>query len=586
MLIGLFAVATVSCSDDDENGNVGYGTVTGIVTDYEDTPLDGVTVSVQDMDATATTASDGSYTIQNVPMDSRVITFTKLQYQTTSATLTADRYVNGTAMISVSMDYANGVISGTVYDARSNYAPLSGVTVTLGNEITQTASDGTYKFEYLSIDDYDLVFSKENYNDVERTIYATDFVDGVAVLDVNLGEDILLPGKTIYELQNADKWYYNEYRGGRNAQEYPHWDWSVDYMCALDFWGNWEEQNEGTTLRTRNDGSEQNNPADMDNFDSYVYGSKLITADNYVLSLNVRTHNADAASPAYFGVQVIDLSDANPSMVKLNTYTHGSDSYSDYDFDLSAYIGKEVIIAVGIYRAETGDYWKQLCLRAIRFAHEKVEGYGWLPGTQVISGMQLPIEAVRSTMPHTKKSFTGLGSITGFDSGSSWQAYREYREIDHVALEWAFVPLLKDPEPHPSEGYLIKTRSNELPNTMIPEAYLYAKFNIEPGCNNLNFRTRNFSNDPTYFKLLAITMDGSYEAIDPYTYPAGATNEADGCWSFVHQSGGGSNLDDYALFQYDLSKFNGQEVLLVISVHNGQQNGTENKLVMRHIELN
>ena len=35
------------------------------------------------------------------------------------------------------------------------------------------------------------------------------------------------------------------------------------------------------------------------------------------------------------------------------------------------YVGKEVIIAIGIYRTATGDYWKQLVLRAIRFAPQK-----------------------------------------------------------------------------------------------------------------------------------------------------------------------------------------------------------------------
>ena len=39
---------------------------------------------------------------------------------------------------------------------------------------------------------------------------------------------------------------YNEYRGGKNADSYPHWDWSTDYMCTLSFWGNMEEQPEGT----------------------------------------------------------------------------------------------------------------------------------------------------------------------------------------------------------------------------------------------------------------------------------------------------------------------------------------------------
>src|SRR5690606_34393659 len=116
------------------------------------------------------------------------------------------------------------------------------------------------------------------------------------------------------------------------------------------------------------------------------FGSKYITEDNKIMSLRIRTHNADAANPAHWGVQVVDLLAEQPEAVKIGgDKTYGSGDYADVDFDLSAYVGKEVIIAIGIYRAATGDYWKQLVLSGIRFAHEKVtgtpnmsNGTGWL----------------------------------------------------------------------------------------------------------------------------------------------------------------------------------------------------------------
>lgn len=85
-----------------------------------------------------------------------------------------------------------------------------------------------------------------------------------------MGAAEILRGLTADDLRAADKWYYNEYRGGRNAENYPHWDWACNYMCALDFRGAWEEQNEGTTLQIRNTGDEQQSPADMEVFDSFV----------------------------------------------------------------------------------------------------------------------------------------------------------------------------------------------------------------------------------------------------------------------------------------------------------------------------
>ena len=80
----------------------------------------------------------------------------------------------------------------------------------------------------------------------------------------------------------------------------------------MDFRGDWEEQNEGTTLRIRNNEEDRKNPADLEIFDSFVFGSKLITEDNYMMTLQIRTHSADEAAPVYYGVQVVDLTATDP----------------------------------------------------------------------------------------------------------------------------------------------------------------------------------------------------------------------------------------------------------------------------------
>jgi hypothetical protein len=402
-----------------------------------------------------------------------------------------------------------------------------------------------------------------------------------------MGSQELLRGLTADDLAAAEKWYYNEYRGGRNADAYPHWDWACNYMSTLDFRGAWEEQNEGTTLQIRNGESERANPADLNVFDSFVYGSKLITADNKILSLRIRTHSADEASPAHFGVQVIDLSAPEPSAVKIGeNKTYGSGDYADFEFDLSNYVGKEVIIAVGIYRQATGDYWKQLVLRAIRFADRKVTNWDWLPGTEVIPGWKLTQETARSTMPHTKNSFTGISPVSG-NRDNYVDAYRAWRNVAHVAAEWSFVPLKKDPEVFPSEGYLIKTRNTTDVSTIVPEAYLYSNFSIASGSNQLTLSTRNFGSNYTYFKLTAIEDNGTVTHVAPQSNTAQeASAAADGCWKFKHGDGGAGNPEGYASFVYDLSQFNGKNVTLALGVYNGEANSGENKLVLHKIDLN
>ena len=588
-LIG-FATVVSSCKEDDEPVSGNFGTITGTVTDDNDgMPIEGVSVAVSNVEGTVTTGSDGKYTVENVSVDSHSVTFSKTGWQTISVTIAADKFNTGKiATVDVSMINASAKITGTITDVKNGNVPLGDVTVSIqAGESTTSGNDGKYVLENLVVDDYTVTFSKATYTAITRTVSKADFVGGIATIDVEMGGTEFLRGKTAADLATADKWYFNEYRGGRNADAYPHWDWACNYMCTLDFWGAWEEQNEGTTLQIRNNEDQRSNPADLDVFDSYVYGSKMITTDNKILSLRVRTHAADEADPAYFGVQVIDLSAANPATVKIgDTKTYGSEDYTDFDFDLSSYVGKEVIIAIGIYRQATGDYWKQLVLRAIRFADQKVEGWDWLPGTQVINGWQMTQGMVRSTMPHTKKSFTGISPVGG-NRDNYFDGYRSWRDVGHIAAEWSFVPLHKDPEVFPGEGYLIKTRGNEAIDTQVPEAYLYAKFAIASGNNQLTLKTRNFGSEYTFFKLTAIKEDGTVTHVAPKSNTAEEASAAeDGCWKFKHERGGAGDPDEYASFVYDLSQFNGNNVVLVFGVYNGELNGDENKLAFYSVELN
>lgn len=595
-LLGTLVSVVSSCKDDDNSVSTGIGTITGVIMDEAGAPVDGVTVSVSGMaglEQTVITGNDGKYTVGNVPIETHAVTFSKPGYRKISVTVTADKFdANKVAIAQAILVNASAKISGIVTDGKNNGAPLSGVTVSISStESVVTGADGTYTLPDLIAGDYTVTFTKANYVTITRPLNKDSFVGNVATLDVVMGGAELLRGLTLADLLTADKWYYNEYRGGGNADAYPHWDWACDYFSSMTFHGKWEEQWEGTTLQIRNTGDEQKNPADLDVFDSYTYGSKKITADNKILSIRLRTHNADAASPAYYGVQVVDLSAAEPRAEQVGDIKmYGSGDYTDVTFDLSAYVGKEVIVAIGIYRKETGDYWKQLVLRAIRFADRKVENWDWLPGTEVVDGWQLTKETVRSTMPQTKKHFTGISPISAGRDVSMTSgypaAYQAWRAVSHIGHEWAFVPLKKDPEVFPSEGYLIKTRGDAPANTEVPESYFYAKFAIAPGSNEVTLKTRNFGGNFTYFKLTAIKEDGTVTHMAPKSNSAqSASAAADGCWKFKHDAGSKDSPDAYASFVYDLSQFNGSNVVLVFGVYNGVANSGENKLVFYSIDL-
>jgi hypothetical protein len=601
-LLGSTITMMVSCKDDDENqaGNT-LGTITGKVTSEEtNDPIEGVTVTVSGgTGGTATTDSDGKYTVANVSIETHSVAFSKTGWALATITVAASKFnADGVATINATLKNASAKITGRVLDGEHSNAALEGVTVSVGAAGSATSSEtGEYTIENLAIEDYTVTFTKEGYPSTTLDVARTTFVDGVATLeDVVMGGAELLRGKTATDLANADKWYYNEYRGGGNAEAYPHWDWACDYMCALDFVGAWAEQWEGTTLQIRNDADagEQSNPADLEVFDSYVYGSKKITNDNKMLTVSVRTHGSAAnPTPTIFGVQVVDLSSAAPAAVKIGqNVEYDSDDYTHFDFDLSEYVGKEVVIAIGTYRAETGDYWRQLVLRRIAFAPQKMEGWSWQSGTDPagLEGWALPMEVVRSTMPHTKKSFTGRSPYTAsrnvhMTDGYPF-AYRSWRDIAHIGFEWSFVPLAKDPEPTPNEGYIIKTNGNVGVNTTVPQAYFYAKFAIAAGNNQLTLKGRNFGSNYTYFKLTAIKEDGTVTHLEPASNTAEDASAAEnGCWKFKHGSGSADDPESYASFVYDLSQLNGNNVVLCLGVFKGGTDTNENKLAIYSIDL-
>ena len=344
--ICLLAFGCLSCSDDTSSNetNLGEGNVSGIIVDDLNSPLQGVSVMVEDANASTTTDASGSFTLTGLPIGKHIISFSKTDYQTVYCTLTPKSWLDGVANVNTSLRYAAARITGRVLDAQNGKNPLAGASVSIGGEAVQTNSEGVYTLSQLPLDNYTVTFSYGDYNTVTKEVKGEDFVDGVAELDdIILGGEEILPGLTLSDLKSCTPWMYNEYRGGRNADNYPQFDWSVDYMCTLDMMGNWEEQNEGTTMRVDEGKSSS---ADMDNLNTFIYGRKHITADNKMMTVYTRTHQG----PAIWNVVVVDLSEAKPQAKKLGENISFLDgNYQNFVFDLSDYVGKDIAIAIGTY---------------------------------------------------------------------------------------------------------------------------------------------------------------------------------------------------------------------------------------------
>ena len=588
-LLGIcfLAISNISCTNDkDANGtNLGNGDVSGVITDDQNSPLSDVLVTVNDVDITTTTDATGSYLLKGLPIGKHIITFSKNDYQTVNCTVSPKQWQEGTANISTSMRYAAAKITGRVLDAQNGKRPLEGATVSTGGEPVLTNSEGIFTISQLPLDNYTVTITYGDYTPITRNVKIDDFIDGTAQLpDINLGGEEILPGLTLGDLKTCTPWMYDEYRGGRNADNYPQFDWSVDYMCTLDMIGNWEEQNEGTTMRVDEN---KGNGIDYDNLNTFIYGRKHITEDNKILTVFARTHQG----PAIWNVVVVDLSETKPQAKKLGENISFQDgNYKNFVFDLSAYVGKDIAIAIGTYYS--GE-WVQLVLRRISFAPSATNGLAWLPGTPIneaLEELHLTQEMVRSTMPNELKSFTGITSYDGRKDRDEYVwAYRDWNKTGHVAAYWGMTSITKDCDVFTNEGYTIKTRGgNGIVSTSKAESYLYSKFAIDRNNQKLTLRARNFGNHPTYYKLIAITDDMNVKYLQPTKESKvdELSEGPDGTIKFNHKNGDTGHPENYGKFVFDLSQYKGKNVTLVLAVYKGEENGDENKVTIYSIDLN
>ena len=588
-LLGIcfLAISNLSCSKDENSysSNLGNGDVSGIITDDMNSPLSGVTVTINDVDISDITDDSGSYSLKSVPIGKHILSFSKTDYQTVSCTLTPKQWNDGTANISTSLRYAAAKITGRILDAQNGKKPLEGASVSIGGDPVLTNSDGIFTISQLPLDNYTITITYSDYTPQTREIKVDDFMDGVVQLsDILLGGDEILPGLTLSDLKECTPWMYNEYRGGRNADNYPQFDWSVDYMCTLDMIGNWEEQNEGTTMRVDENKSEG---PDLDNLNTFIYGRKHITEDNKIMTVFARTHQG----PAIWNVMVVDLSDSKPQAKKLGENISFQDgNYKNFVFDLSDYVGKDIAIAIGTYYS--GE-WVQLVLRRICFAPSAVNGLAWLPGTPIneeLEELHLTQEMVRGTMPNERKSFTGITTYDGRKDRDEYVwAYRDWNKTGHVAAFWGLTSITKDCDVFTNEGYTIKTRGgNGIVSTSKAESYLYSKFAINDSNKKLTLRARNFGDNATFFKLIAITDDMNVKYLQPNSESnvAELTEGPDGTIKFRHNNGDNSHPENYGKFVFDLSQYKNKNVTLVLGVYKGEENGDENKVTIYDINLN
>ena len=589
-------------------------TVKGKVTDMSDKPVEGVSVSIKsglsDSDAAkGTSAVDGTYSVAVSVAKAKFAVFEKEGYASVSEMISSGKIKDGVVEVNARLEYAGAKIVGRVVDGRNGNTPFAGAKVSTGTASATTGEDGKFSLENLTLQDYNLIVSAAECQEVTVNVPVGMFNDdGVAELpkDIVLGAATILPGNTLASLQsNTAKWFINEYRAGFGlghtstaAPEDQYGNATTALMSAqfANWYGRKEFQNEGCTLRIMSGEDENSGYAqDLKNFDSYTWGAKEITEDNRILSVYWRTHSGSPTNQVPWGVMVVDLESENPEAVSVRdmdnnvgiTYGTDTDWHTTY-FDLGDYAGKEIVIAIGLYRNYDGKCDYQLPLTHISFGPEKVPAHQavGIHGTAVagLEGWRMTMEEVRSMMPNPRKVFGGAKGDLDFSKPDP--CFGVWAGTGHIASEWGLQWVMNTCTPDCGEGFMLQTGAEGDAEFGKPVTYFYSKFTIDSDHDKMSFYTRNFSSEVyTYFKLTVIEENGTVTFLDPSANNAAkAEKDAEsGCWKFIHENGWSGDLAKCAKFEYDLSGFAGKDVVICIGLH--RNSGPEQKLVFCGIEF-
>lgn len=582
-------MVTIACADN--LSDMKTGGIEGFVRNDLDQPLEGAEITLDGTSFRTVTNAKGFYRIDEVPIKDYIINVRVAEYASASKKLLGTLFVRGVAYMDVVCSASVSIV-GHVYESGDVYSetekrPVSGAVVRIGSRETSTDENGMYRFDGLAVRSYVIEFEVDGYARSSREITSSMFRNEESTADV---PDVifwrkLFPGMTLDALKKCDKWYLDEYRGGRLAGT------SVEsmyhsFMSALDFHGKWENQVEGTTLIS--DGA-AGKPLNMEDFESFVLGRKIIAEGNKVLTLHCRTHNATEAEPVVFGVQVIDLENPEIKVVGTKELNNNTGKYSDISFDLSEYVGKEIAIAVGIFKSCANK--KQFVIRKMTFAPKAVSGaesYAGDAGTSVVGleGWHFSKEMAASMMVNDNTDFNALpGELSEKetiikDTPEGYSAWR--KDKTHFMHSWTYNYVSWVPQPYAGAGFIMRTKSKSEVNKDIPVSYIYTKLPVGDGHNKLHFVVRTVQRikemaNPAYIKFVVVTEEGEAKTLYPTkdskgfekdpVYRFGKDPDSD---LFVINSNNTGGYDNYANVYYDLSEFNGKDVVVMLAMFHGE----------------
>ena len=429
------------------------------------------------------------------------------------------------------------------YDAESDEWKLEGLTLA---EAT-AAGDLTVTFT----DDGSLVNIYATVN--KGALSGSDYADGQAKISVSLVERDILPGLTLSKMKSATVLSYDYYQGHRAHNILRSFAKSNPLRS--------EEQDEGDTIRVI-----ENSEKSETEFNGYIYGVRTISEATKIMTVNMRTH--DTNNDTIFGVMVVDLESGARELIG-GLRTSRQNTYSDFMFDLTEYVGKRVLIATGIFYTDDCTRWDvQYVIHHIRFCEL---GSDWGSTVDTLAG---------NLLKNTDVEGQSINDFVGSNNDKD--------ESNYIFSKWGTASKSfesADYEVTASEGALIKTRNDEL--NVENCVFLYSKFAIAEQNSYLRFKARGFGGGK--IPELAVTvysLGAGGEVVEQIITPDISAFDLNG--NQVKDMGGGWingtwSTDNYTQFKWDLSDFEGKNVVIMIGLRNTL--GGENKIAIQEIHL-
>ena len=565
------AAALVACSHvTSDNTEAEKYTIEGVVAS-ENGPLSGVSVKLGD--ETKTTGTAGNYAFE-VEEGEYTLTFSKTGYSDVQESVNTADAVSGTVKRNVTMTRQpespqpiNIALQADIVALAAEDAEIKLGTNTFTYANGKWSLDGLTMAAAMELGSVDITLKNKYaniYADPSFTLDTSDYSGGKADKTITLTEKEILPGLKFSQMQNA-KTLHSDYYVGKQAHRILK-EFDKGGISAFTT----QEQNEGDTLQVQSNLGDTRNE---DTYYGYVYGQKTIGENTSTLTLCVRRHNNEAT----FSVSVIDMQTG--AVWVSAKQTTNSEAYEYKTVDLSNFVGKHVVIAIGVYNVSGNE--NQFVLEHVRFfgvpagggKDDKFTKEQW---ANIVKG--IATDELAYATAQTKTEYTGKDTKNIF---TEWgYAAKSYADGES-AIESV------------NEGFMMKTRQGKN-DTSDNRAFIYNKFAITASNAYFTMTARSF--DTAVDMALTVYYKGANdeilsEVIAPSTFTKANETKTvielrSDNWIEFNCGGG------YATFSWDLSEFEGKDVIIVIGCRNLTVNGDgnqagkyESKLLVGNIKL-